>query len=188
MPVILQPLSKVPPSLAILNPFKAYMIVGTAPTPTFLTADLLVDHPPPGATSLAADGISAVLLEYQSSSDSPVTFTLTSGAASGSLSSYDPTYLQNPNPTTGVSTLPFNLGPSSGPDANGNYTFLALLWGPHKMPQVPSLTLTVTASQEGQTVNPEASVTLMPPPMVLIHGVWSSADQAWPAPPNAGFQ
>ena len=170
-----------------MNPFAPYIVANVPPTPTFLSADLLVQFPPPGATSLAADGISAVVLEYQSGSDKPVTFTLTAGAGVGSLSAYDPNYLQSPNPTTGVSSLPFNLGPSSGPDEGGTYTFLALLWGPSKMPQpgvFPSVNLTVTASQEGQTLSPEASVTLMPPPLLLIHGVWSSADQAWPAPPS----
>ena len=71
-------------------------------------------------------------------------------------------------------------------------TFLALLWAPSSMPYSPgdllSLTpedvkLKVTLIQNdtnGDPVTVSNYALLEPPPLVLVHGVWSSAAEAWP--------
>jgi hypothetical protein len=119
-----------------LNPFAPYAALQQAPStldvPTVLNA--------PPATSLAADGESAVVLAYQSKSTLPVTFAvsetfaisasgtgLNTGTAVGSLGQFDPNYLANPNPATDNLQSYQVTTPASGPDAAGTYTFLALL-------------------------------------------------------------
>jgi hypothetical protein len=165
-------------SLPVLNPFAPYAALQQAPSildvPTVLNA--------PQATSLAADGKSAVVLAYQSKSAQTVTFDLSSsggvsaGTAVGSLSLFDPNYLAVPNPP-GDLTQSLLVPKTYGPDAAGNYTFLALLWAPNAMPvpSIPSAQLTVIATQQRLGTPAQASVALKPPPLLLVHGVWSNA-------------
>ncbi len=121
--------------LTIMNPFSQYAIFGLAPP--VLDVRTVLSSPP--ATSVAADGQSAVVLVYRSKSSQPVEFGVStssteSSGSVGSLGSFDPNYLVNPNPASGNAlTLPVNA-PASGPDAAGVYTFLALLWAPDAMP------------------------------------------------------
>ncbi len=122
--------------LTILNPFAPYALF-QQPPPT-LDVPAVLSSPP--ATSLAADGESAVVLAYQSTSPQPVAFALSAsgtglppGAVVGSLGPFDPDYLANPIPVTG--NLSYQVtAPTYGPDAGGNYEFLALLWAPNAMP------------------------------------------------------
>ena len=166
--------------LTVLNPFAPYAVFEEAPptldVPTVLAA--------PTATSLAADGESAVVAAFKSKSPQPVTFALSatgtaqlSGAGVGSLGQFDPNYLAYPNPPGGnVQSYKVAI-PTWGPDAGGNYVFLALLWGPGAMPVpnvLPMVNLAVTATQQGQGTW-QSSITLEPPPLLLVHGIWSSA-------------
>lgn len=118
-------------SLSALNPYALYAARKLAPP----TLDLSTVLSSPAATSLAADGQSAVVLVYESTSSVPVTFSvsgsgngLASGATVGTIAPFDPGYLESPNPAAGssqsLSVLPYNC------DQFGNCTFLALLWGP----------------------------------------------------------
>jgi pimeloyl-ACP methyl ester carboxylesterase len=183
-------------SLTIINPFAPYAPLQQAPP--ILDVQTVVNSPL--ATSLAADGESAVVLVYQSSSSQPVTFNvsasgtgLSAGSVVGSLGPFDPEYLAIPNPVNndlGSYTVTMGDPGTLGPDAAGNYTFLALLWSPNTMPipGVPLATLTVSAAQQGQNGAGQASVALEPPPVLLVHGVWSNAAAAGfsPVSPN-GF-
>jgi len=169
--------------LRALNPFAPYAILQQGPPTLSVPA---VPYSPP-ATSLAADGKSAVVLVYKSKSAQPVTFDLSAAAPGGSpvpfgvgsLGQFQPDYLAGPSPP-GDDVQRCEVTESSGPDAGGNYVFLALLWGPNAMPvaNVPLVNLTVTAAQEGQTDTSQAFVALEPPPLLLIHGIWSNAAAA----------
>ena len=174
----IQPLQVVP-----LNPFAPYasgqLAPGTLNVPTVMAS--------PPAASLAADGESAVVLALKSQSNAPVTFSVSAsdaglppGAAVGSLGAFDPGYLWSPQPVTNSAQSYQVTTPTSEQDAAGNYTFLALLWAPNAMPVpnvFPSVSLAVGATQEGGSIQ-GTSITLMPPPLLLVHGIWSDAKQA----------
>ena len=194
--------------LTIVNPFANYAQTAQAPPSLPMPDNIQVVTGSAKATSLAADGQSAVVLAFQSKSSQPVTFSLSAsgtglaaGVNVGSMGTFDPQYLVNPNPQ--YNTDPQNCTPQSckittayGPDSTGTYTFLALLWGPAAMPmQNQSATpyqnqsrvnLAVTATQQGQATLP-SYIALEPPPLLLIHGVWSSAKQARFAAGAGGF-
>src|SRR5579862_835785 len=177
--------------LTVVNPFAPYSALHV----TLPTLDIPSEVPLyPPAISLAADGESAAVLVYQSKSTQPVIFDLSAsgtglppGATVGSVGQFDANYLVNPNPTS--CSLPCEVTQAYGPDAAGNYVFFALLWAPNSMPVpnvFPLVNLTITATQLGSPTE-QVSVALEPPPLLLIHGVWSSADEAWPLPPASGF-
>jgi hypothetical protein len=177
---IVQPPST-PSQLTILNPFAPYAQAGQAP-PT-VSVSGLSDWPPPWpeAGSLAADGQSAVVLAYESQSNSPVTFSIsasgTSSSAIGSVDAFEPNYLVDPKPPS-ASTSSYVVDTPAYGDAGGNNVFLALLWAPNAMPEpeVSATSLTITATQQGQNTAPQqATIMLEPPPLLLIHGIWSSA-------------
>jgi len=174
-------------TLAAVNPYGSYAAISLAPSAVTVND---VFHSP-GATALAADGLSAVALVFQSTSTTPVTFSIAASGTNlpsntpvGSLSNFDSNYLTNPTPPPENSQQSILVSaPSAYDPTTGVYTFLALLWGPGAMPVhniFPLVTITTTASQQGATSNPQISVSLMPPPLLLVHGVWSSADGAWP--------
>jgi len=178
-----------PGILTVLNPFLSYTSPAVAP-PTLDVPTVMSSR---AASSLAADGESAVVLTYQSNSPLPVTFALsaglTPGTAVGSLGPFDPNYLVNPVPVTSNSQTYQVTTPTSGPDAAGKYVFLALLWAPNAMP-VPNVALAnlaVTAAQQGRSGVSQASVALDPPPVLLVHGIWSSAAGAGFTPGSNGF-
>ena len=176
-------------NLSFLNPLAEFSIFVQPPTvldvPTILTS--------PTATSLAADGQAAVVVAYQTQSSAPVTFEISVsgiGDVFGTLAEFDPfypqtvTYPNNPNAQSyQVST------PTSGPDAAGNYTFLALLWAPPSMPAagVSLATVTASATQPGQTTPAQASIAIEPPPLLLVHGIWSSSNASGFAPGTGGL-
>jgi len=166
--------------LKVVNPFASYAASGRAP-PT-LDVPTVLNSSPVTSPSLAADGESALVLEYQFQSPQPVTFTLTGPGEKGigSLGEFDPEYLANPHPVVGEVQTYKTLPEPGGPDAAGNYTFLALLWAPDAMPQpgVALANLEVTATQEGQTTSSQASIALEPPPLLLVHGIWSKPEKS----------
>jgi len=174
-------------SLTILNPFAPYaanrQLPPTLDVPTVLNA--------PKAVRLAADGQSAVVLSYQSNSPAPVTFALSGGSSSsaniGSMAQFDPNYLAKPNPATGNTQSYQVQTPTYGPDASGTYTFLALLWAPNTMPAPGILVTDLIVSAQQGLASVKQSIELEPPPLLLVHGVWSSAAGAGFAPGSQGF-
>jgi len=184
LPITLSKTTAPNASISIVDPLATYVSSLQVPAgpASIATNEVPASHT---AISLAADGAAAVVVVYRSNSNAPVTFVLTAPAALGpfgSLSQFDQNYDLSPNPGT-VQNVTVSAPPS--PDSDGNYTFLALLWAPSQMPVPPSVTafpsvnLTVTATQP-PLVAQSASILLLPPPLLLVHGIWSSADQAWP--------
>ena len=151
--------------------------------------------PYPAVTAIAADGMSAAVIVIGSNSSAPVKLTLSTPAnplvagALGSLAPYAPDYLTNPAPTSGNTTLIIQepSSPSScGGQGNPDCIFLALLWAPLTMPlsatnlqslPLPPVPIEVTATQTDQSVTSTAAggLALQPPPLVLVHGLWSDS-------------
>ncbi len=178
--------------LTMVNPFSQYAILGLAP-PAVDVPTVLISPP---ATSVAADGKSAAVIVYRSKSSQPVQFNISasgpvppSNTAAGSLGQYDANFLKSPSPVqSNAQSYPVNT-PAAGPDAAGVYTFLALLWAPSSMPagiSFPVVTVAVTATQRQATSSP-ASIEIQPPPLLLVHGIWSSAWDANFLPGEGGL-
>jgi hypothetical protein len=172
--IVLQPI-QASRSLSLVNPMTPQRAIPIEPTQA--------PNAEP-ASMLAADG-SAVAVVFRSETREPVSFDLTSsnaatGKAFGSLTPFVSTYVTNPSPgsSSRVTVSPAFCDGVSG----GDCTFLALLWAPNSVPVAggayPSVTLTVKATQSTSTA--ETSIQLVPPPVILVHGLWSSADAAWP--------
>ncbi len=126
------------------------------------------------ATALSADGVSAVVVAYVSKDESPVKFSV---SPYGVMTEFDSNYLNTPKP--GSSTFVRVDSPAYPCDGTG-CTYLALLWSPANFLVSTSVDLTVTAIQEGVAGAQPAtgSLKLQPPPLLLVHGIWSSAAQA----------
>ena len=79
-------------------------------------------------------------------------------------------------------------GEGACPDRDGNFTFLALLWAPGSLPapDVSSAFLNVTATQFGAPTQ-QASIALEPPPLLLVHGIWSNAKDEGFIPGSGGL-
>ena len=197
-----------PLSLGILNPY-ACVIHGNSctapPTPGAAPQPGDVSSAPP-ATAISADGQSAAVIMIQSHSSDSVVLDLSASPSTvgiGSLTQYDTAYLSESSPSAGtagpVTISSTSPGSSCNPDplypSQMDCVFLALLWSPASMPgggavsssgTYQSILLTITALQDSTTL--QATISLQPPPLVLVHGLWSSAAEAWPPPSQPGFQ
>jgi pimeloyl-ACP methyl ester carboxylesterase len=186
-------------TLSYFNPFACYVnplspcFSGALTTNTTVSANGAVNSPT--AFGLAADGYSAVVVAaWTTDVSDPVKFSLQAANSStpspfGSLAQYDPNYLASPaatNGTASVTVQPGSQGTSCAPDNSSCY-FLALLWAPPNMP-VPPTSITTGAFQNVQlmvtatqgTSSLQGQIALEPPPLLLVHGIWSSAEEAWP--------
>jgi hypothetical protein len=124
------------------------------------------------ATQMSADRVSAAVVALKTSNTGQVTFKVDQYAG---LTEFKSDYLVNPNPgnsrTITVDCLP---------DGSGSCAYLALLWPPDwpdGSGNPLSAKLTVSATQSGANPHP-ATITLRPPPLLLVHGIWSSAKEA----------
>jgi pimeloyl-ACP methyl ester carboxylesterase len=177
-------------SLAILNPYSCTLKGYSCTTVPSATTGPLTGQvtSAPLASAISADGQSAAVIVVSSAdSTDPVQLTLSGppgfSGALGSLSPYDSNFL-NKQPS-GTNPLTVN---SHYCDSNNNCFFLALLWAPQGMSgglrAAPTtnafapVPLTIVATQASSS--PQATILLQPPPLVLVHGIWSSAAQAWP--------
>jgi len=196
LPISLSPItSGINPTLSIVNPALANGI--SLPFPSEVSPDQVPNTP--GASGLAVDGVSAVALVFQSSSDSPVTLTVSAPGYSsgiGSITPYTANYLSSPSPGLSPSATiasPINddacTASTGSPANNPPCIFLALLWAPASIAFNPNtgglptpITLMVQGVQNSSSGSqPNAasnSISLMPPPLVLVHGIWSNA-AAW---------
>src|ERR1039457_1370901 len=140
------------------------------------------------ANSIAADGISAAVAVYQSNFAAPVTFQASSGGGV-LVSAYDPNYLTNPS-SSGSSQVVVT------PTCNvyGSCLALALIWPPEFLPfstfqltqnTLPALGISVPATQSG--VSTPGALGLYPPPLLLVHGIWSSPSGSGFYPGAGGF-
>jgi pimeloyl-ACP methyl ester carboxylesterase len=179
------------PSIGVVNPLATNNPPWVASGPVQATTVSSA----PTATGLAADGVSAAVVVIESNSSAPVSLTLTAPSFSGTgsvgfLTAYDPNYASNPQ-SSGLTQLS-SISPAvqvTNPDATCTCTFLALLWAPPNMPvssadlstgNFQSVTLNLSATQPPYAIPAQAGIVLQPSPLVLVHGVWSSASQAWP--------
>ncbi len=183
-------------TLSLLNPL-ACSINGHDCTdlPVPVSGDVtgqVISAPP--AVAISADGRSAAVVMIRSRSSSAVQLNVAASGLSdavGSLTTYYPGYLINPSPgaKTQVTIDSTSAGTSCNPDPLNpnqmNCIFLALLWSPAGMPAsvlssgvYRPIPLTVAAMQD--TIQIQTTILLQPPPLVLIHGVWSNAAEAWP--------
>lgn len=178
-------------SLSALNPLACFASPSQpCATLSFDSIDPTAALNSPGATTLAADGTSAVVLVFSSTDgQTPVTFNVSGPGGStgsfGSLSTYNPGYLSSPSPGT-ATQIPVNAHNFCDPSGAFCY-FLALLWSPSTMPVnsanlnagiFQNIVLNVTATQGSASYS--TGLLLEPPPLVLVHGIWSSAAEAWP--------
>jgi YVTN family beta-propeller protein len=167
-----------PTSLTLVNPYASRIINGNINL-VVGPGEALTAH---GVTSIAADGASAVLLVFHSPDpNTAVTFAVSaSGVASfGTVTAFDANYLTNLN--QGSSTM-VKVNSSGLTDSAGNSVFLALLWAPAQVPTTAgtvsgTVPLTITATQ-GSSKPQSATLSLQPPPLLLVHGIWGNLS-AW---------
>jgi pimeloyl-ACP methyl ester carboxylesterase len=134
-------------------------------------------------SSVASDGVSAVAVVFQTSSDGAVSLALSSSGTDdpvGSLTAYTSNYLVSA-PETGQQAIP--VVTPVAPCPGGPCTYVALYWPPAQQPvpdntaNILSFPVTLTVSQSvtaSQPANSNAvNLTLIPPPVVLVHGIWA---------------
>ncbi len=116
------------------------------------------------AADIAADGTSAGILLFETSSLDNVTFTVKQGTAT--LLPYAAKFMTTA-PQTGAQSLVVTS--ANFFQVNGHEYAAVLLQGPLGGYSSPN-TLTVSATQDSGTVT--ASLGLVMPPLVLVHGLW----------------
>ena len=187
-----QSVSVATPTILILNPYAcvvdAQNCKGAALSDVLNPTDPTSILSAPTATAISADGLSAAVIAISTGDAiNPIQVSLSSsgfpGGSIGSLAPYDPSFVTAQSGVNSGSTSLTIQGPTTC-DAFGNCMFRALLWAPINMSGgnlvagvYQSIPLTVTATQNGSIVGP-VQITLQPPPLVLVHGIWSTAD-AW---------
>lgn len=172
-----------PGQLYFTNPYAGEIAAGAAPSQ--VTSDAAQNAP--SATGISADGISPAVAVYKTSNSAPVQFS----------QAYQDTQF-NSNPVILTSYLPDFLIQNKGPAVSATNTVtvtpacdgqicvaLALVWPPAQMPiaasnlesgDFPAVTANITATQGAVAVT--SSLVVYPPPLLLVHGIWSSARQA----------
>jgi len=115
------------------------------------------------ANNIAADGESAAIVLLQTTSLSDVTFSVNDTA---SLDSYSDTFLTTP-PAKGTQTL--TVTSTSFIHVGSYYYAVALVQGPLGGYTAQNA-ITVQAMQDSN--NPQIGLTLVIPPLVLVHGLW----------------
>ncbi len=190
--IVLESPSPPPPptfSITALDPYdcriNGYSCTSTAIPSSGSLTDTVIGAP--AATAISADGQSAAVIMIRSNSSDPVQLNLSASgftAGIGGLTQYNADYLDNPSPGRG-NQLPINspsLGSCNPEASNPGCVFLALLWAPDSMPSAGaasgSVPLTIKATQDNSAI--QTTIFLQPPPLVLVHGMWSSAAKAWP--------
>jgi hypothetical protein len=120
------------------------------------------------ASAVSEDGIAAGIVLVATNSNSPVTLTLRNV---GGFEAYSDTFLQHAPASPATQITVSDLW-----NINGTYYAAALYQAPAQAPasQGQSYTAGVTASQQGNP-NASASIKLILPPVVLVHGLWGDA-------------
>ena len=154
----------IPPPLHLVSPF----LLGATDLSNLALATLLPALPSlasAAAIGLAADGTSAAIALFATSTASDVTFTTNNDT---SLLPYDRHFLQKP-PVLGSS--PLIIPAANLKNIGGLLYAVALVQAPPSAvtPQYAS-PIVVTAQQGSETVS--ASLNLVPPPVLFVHGLW----------------
>jgi|GEM_PF-3847288 len=120
------------------------------------------------ASALSEDGVATGIVLVATNSNAPVTLRLRNA---GGFEPYSDTFLQHApaNPVTSITV-------SDLWNINGTYYAAALFQAPARAPgsQQLSYTAGVIASQQGNS-QVSASIKLILPPVVLVHGLWGDA-------------
>ena len=120
------------------------------------------------ASAISEDGVAAGIVLVATNSNAPVTLKLRNA---GGFEPYSDTFLAHApaNPVTQITV-------SDLWNINGTYYAAALYQAPAEAPgsQTLSYTAGVTASQQGNS-QVSASIKLILPPVVLVHGLWGDA-------------
>jgi len=174
--------------IATLNPYYCKIAGHTCDAlPSSTQATSLEDvTSAPAASAISVDGQSAAVVMVSSADPSdPVRLTLSApvgfSGSLGLLAHYDPNFLTGSPAGT---DQPLELSKPDYCDSQGNCIFLALLWAPTNLqgglPSSPNspVPVTITATQSASSY--QTGILLQPPPLVLVHGLWSSAAEAWP--------
>jgi hypothetical protein len=185
----------VPANLPALAPVFVNPAGTDLPLPTSVEEADVPDAPT--ASALAADGVSAVAVVFRSSSTDPVKLTLSApsgySGAIGSLTDYESNYLSSPSPGSEVTvTVSTAINESDCTASTDLCTFVALLWPPASIATTPPasgsspapVALTVQAVQQSAATGKidgisSSQIQLLPPPLVLVHGLWDDAYSAW---------
>lgn len=190
LPVSLSP--TIAPSLVgyAVNPYEPYL--QQLQLPSYVDGHSVPGAPP--AAGLSADGISAVAMVVQSNSDDPVSLQLTAPGFAGSgsvggLTPYNSAFLSSPQSSSATDLTLYAPNYCDSDGSNRTCTFLALVWAPNTMPlgqgdlqngTFYNVPLAINA-QQGVLPPITLPIILEPPPVVLVHGIWSSAEDAWPS-------
>lgn len=172
------------PTLTLVDPLRlqaSYLPLPASVNPTLLTDSTV---PTASVSAMASDGAGSAIAYYRSARSTPVRFTLGDNTY-GSIGNFTPTYIGHALPTALTGTLvvtdPVNpVSCNSATDSAGtsDCTFLAVIWSPTQMPSTSDTALpaSVTATQlssSGSQLSTSYPYTIVPPPLVLIHGIWS---------------
>jgi len=148
------------PKLALLDP---YLLVGTDGVLSTQAAMGAISSSAAQAQGLVADGSSAAVAVFMSSSSAKVTFTANNGAT---LQAFSSGFLSSAS-GTGAATL------SVTPTASGGaYYALALVIGGQPPTAKTGSQITVTAVSTGVANKQTQTLLTVPTPVVLIHGLW----------------
>jgi hypothetical protein len=178
--------------IKIINPYKhvvEYEDTSSASDPSLLAVSN--DE----AESFSADGVSAVLVSIPSADKvSPVTLKVNNSNAA-KLSTFTRNYLTSSSSAI-AATAELTLGANDlqcidDLELGERCFFLALLWPSDGLPASRNVSQTganvqvsVTATQKNQSKS--ASISLAPPPVLMVHGIWSSAEASRIRPNDAG--
>jgi pimeloyl-ACP methyl ester carboxylesterase len=177
----------VPSSLASNIQFVSPFLLGAKNLGDIDIPTLLPNAIGPTATALAADGTSAAIVLYATSTKAPVTFTASNGTT---LLKYDQHFLTSP-PLQGavsIKVTPISIGSML-------YAVALLQAPPSGVAPAYSTPIAVIAQQQGGPVQ-QANLPLVPPPVLLLHGLWGDqnslslydatfmGEEPWSANPN----
>jgi pimeloyl-ACP methyl ester carboxylesterase len=119
------------------------------------------------ATGLAVDGASAAIVLYQVNSNAAVTFTTDNGTT---LLPYDDNAFLTHAPTQGKASVTVT------PQPIGSSYFAAALLQTPPPNFVPDFSIpTIVSAQQVGGGQQGVQLPLVPPPVVLVHGIWGSA-------------
>jgi pimeloyl-ACP methyl ester carboxylesterase len=149
-------------ALRLIDPFLiSSYTTGTLPLSAVVAA--LAGPPSIDARGLSADDTSAAIALLKTDNSADVTFTSSNGAT---LVRYDENFLRSP-PRPGATTLTVHTIPIAG-----LFYAAALVQAPAAGGQRHSFSDPIAVSAEQEAETEQASMSLVPPPVVLVHGLW----------------
>jgi pimeloyl-ACP methyl ester carboxylesterase len=162
-----------PPTIYLVSPF----LLGTLTGADLANLDVAAilpniaasDWPTITAHGLSADDTSAAIALFQTSLRERVTFTTDNGTQ---LLPYTSNFLTVP-PTPGASTL--TVLASQLIPAGGSFYAAALIQAPPVGDPVHAFSAPITVTAQQRRGPPaQAALSLVPPPVVLVHGLWGN--------------